>query len=102
VIQQAAAKYSTTLTSGLPRELIGIVTQSSELQDCIQVILSADIELSITLGVHDPKNWYVWMMEAIECPLCVHPLSLPNTKTISRVPAGSAFSTKQHKMILKD
>jgi len=50
-VQWAAAKYPTALASGSPRQLIDIVTQSAELRDCFQVILSAD---EIGVGKPDP------------------------------------------------
>ena len=50
-VQWAAAKYPTAVASGSPRQLIDIVTQSPEMQDCFQVVLSAD---EIGVGKPDP------------------------------------------------
>lgn len=63
----------------LPRVHLAIVTQSALRADMHQVFAeaknhhylvfitgpsrTADIELTVTLGVHGPKNLYVWMME---------------------------------------
>jgi len=50
-VQWAAANYPTALASGSPRQLIDIVTQTPELRDCFQVILSTD---EIGVGKPDP------------------------------------------------
>jgi HAD superfamily hydrolase (TIGR01509 family) len=50
-VQWAAATCPITLTSGFPQQLIDIVTQSPEMQNCFKVILSVD---EIDVGKPDP------------------------------------------------